>query len=300
MKACKTKFPTGVLLMISALFFHLAAHAEPVFVDTQWLSENQNRKDVVLIDMSGELQYSRFHIPGAISLDYSELVQRRKKDRVSVRLENSDLYKLLGSKGIKADHYLVIYDDFGGLNAGRLFWELERIGHKRMSVVNGGLVKWILEGRKVTNTPFTRNPGIYVAAGKGRNNETELNEVLQASKSEQVTLLDVRSRDEYLGFRGYPRTGHIPNARWWPWDETVNFEKAFLLKSSTELLDSLRKAGVGSAKQEILLYCQSGHRASQAYLTLRSLGYTNLKIYDGSMAEYSRIPDAPIRQGMQP
>lgn len=59
------------------------------------------------------------------------------------------LYRLLGGLGIGAETQVVVYDDVGGLNAGRLFWELARIGHPGVSVLNGGLVEWILEGRSV-------------------------------------------------------------------------------------------------------------------------------------------------------
>ena len=78
--------------------------------------------------------------------------------------------------------HLVIYDDMGGLNAARLFWQLESIGHGKVSVMNGGLVKWILEGRKVVNTPARLKPTTYGSSRSGRDNLATMDDVDKALK----------------------------------------------------------------------------------------------------------------------
>lgn len=276
-------------------------NASPLMVDTAWLQGHLNDRDLVLVDMStDETQYQRFHIPGAIYVSYGYLVKQRKKDKVSFRISDDQFFKLLGLLGISRESHIVIYDDMGGLNAGRFYWNLERIGHKKISIVDGGLVKWILEGRKVTNKPTERKQVAYIP-GKGiYNNETEIATVKQDIKQDKVTFLDVRSREEYIGYPRYKRTGHIPGARLWPWDDSVDFDNGFTFKKKAELEESLAKIGVKDKKAPLVLYCHSGHRAAQAYLTLRYLGYQNVKVYDGSMAEYSRDLSAPIKQGAKP
>lgn len=277
------------------------AHASTMMVDTDWLQKHMHDDNVVIVDMSSDsTQYQRFHIPGAIYLGYENLVLQRKKDKVSLRISDQRLYKILGFLGINHHSHVVIYDDMGGLNAGRFYWDLERIGHAKVSIVDGGLVKWILEGRKVDNKAVKRKPTTYEASNKHYNNEIDLSGVKQVLDSKQATFLDVRSKEEYLGYPKYKRTGHIPGAQFWPWDETVAFEKGFVLKSNDELQDSLDKIGVKDKNQPLVLYCRSGHRASQAYLTLKHLGYRQIKLYDGSMAEYSQHKSAPIKQGMLP
>jgi len=275
------------------------AHAG-IMVDTSWLQKHLNDKNLVLIDMSDQTQYQRFHIPGAIYLGYGNLVQKRKKDKVSLRISNQRLYKILGYIGVTRNSHVVIYDDMGGLNAGRLYWDLERIKHPRVSVVNGGLVKWILEGRKVENKYNERKPVAYLAGSSTINNEINLTQIKQASQLKKQVLLDVRSREEYLGYPKYKRTGHIPGAKLWSWDDTINFAGGFTLKKPDELLASLAKAGVKKKSQPLVVYCRSGHRASQAYLVLKHLGFQNVLLYDGSMAEYSKDLTAPVRQGLNP
>ena len=67
--------------------------------------------------------------------------------------------------------------------------------------------------------------------------------------------------------------------------------------SDKVLQGELSKLGVKDKTKPLIVYCRSGHRASQSYLTLRSLGYTNVKLYDGSMAEYASKRELPLKKG---
>lgn len=288
------------LTLLIIVLYAGVGHAAPVMVDTAWLKQHMNDDNVVLVDMSGDPQYQRFHIPGAIYLGYDNLVETRKKDKVSVRIPDERLYKILGLLGISRDSHVVIYDDMGGLHAGRLYWELERIGHPKVSVVDGGLVTWVLAGNKVDNKEVMPKRVNYVAGKETAKNEIDLAGIKKVSGSGQSTLLDVRTKEEYLGHPKYKRSGHIPGARLWPWDDNVAFDSGFVLKSADELQQSLTKLGVKNKKDPLVLYCQSGHRASQAYLTLKHLGYEDIKLYDGSMAEYTQDKSAPVKQGDKP
>jgi len=293
------KFTLNVLLLL--LITTNPLHAANVMVSTDWLHKNLNNKKIVIVDMSGEeTQYQRFHIPGAIHLNYGYIVKKRKKDKVSIRVGDRHFYKVLGYFGIKRDDHVVIYDDMGGLHAGRLYWQLQQIGHPEISVVDGGLVKWILEGKKVENTINERRSAVYLAVGKKVNNEISLSEINSLVKSGKGTLLDVRTKEEYIGHPKYKRSGHIPGAKLWTWDESINPQKGFTLKSSTDLQASLTKLGVKNKSDEIVLYCRTGHRASQSYLTLRQLGYKNIRLYDGSMSEYTKDLSSPVKQGKSP
>jgi thiosulfate/3-mercaptopyruvate sulfurtransferase len=272
-------------------------------VSTDWLHKNLNNPEIFLIDMSGEeTQYQRFHIPGAVYLGYQNLVYKRnKKEKASFRVPADHLRKILGVIGLTNDKHVVIYDDMGGLNAGRLFWDLENIGHQKVSVVNGGLVKWILEGKSVNNQRVVHKPAVYHEnEGAGRNNVVDIKEITHALGREDTTLLDVRTHDEYVGFKNYKRTGHIPGAHHWPWDESVAIENGFVLQDAARLEQTLKQVGVSDKQQSVMLYCRSGHRAAQSYLVMRHLGYNNVRLYDGSMAEYANKPDLPIKQGNQP
>jgi thiosulfate/3-mercaptopyruvate sulfurtransferase len=289
------------IIFVFLFLFSLHAMAAPVYVDTDWLAGKQADKNVVVVDMSAsDLQYARFHIPGAIRLPYRALVKYNKTKKYPVRISNKELYVLLGRLGIRRNNHVVIYDDMGGLEAGRLFWHLEQIGHPAVSVVDGGLVKWILEGRKVTNKPVKRLAVAYKASGKGLRNEATLADVLKASYKKSSRLLDVRSIEEYVGDVRKGRGGHVPGALLWPWDKSLDIAAGFTRRKSQQLSAGLGKLGIDDKNKPIIVYCRSGHRAAQSYLVLRSLGFNKVRLYSNSMNEYSSIRTAPLRQGTRP
>jgi len=283
------------------LLWLLPLHAAPVYVDAAWLEEHRGDPSIVLIDMATDsTQYQRFHIPGAVYLPFGALVQQRR-DRVKLRVDDQRLYQVLGYFGISADKHVVVYDDMGGLNAGRLFWELERIGHEKVSVLEGGLVDWILSGRKVEAIPVEPTRVTYVPTGsEGRDNSIDFATFRAASTGGETAVLDVRSREEYIGNPRMPRSGHVPGARLWSWDGSVDFEQGFKRKPVPELMASLAEAGVTDKNQPVITYCRSGHRASQSYLTLRALGFEDVRLYDGSMLEYEQVKAAPMKAGPAP
>ena len=218
-------------LFLFLLLNSTLAFSSPSFlVDINWLAKNLNSSSIRLIDMSDDTQFQRFHIPGATHLPYAAINMHNKKG-VSLSVGKDNIIKILGLLGIQTKHHVVIYDDMGGLHAGRLFWELEKIGHKNISILNGGLVKWILSGKKVTAKSQNIKAVQYKTAIKsGRNNTATLEEILNTTFNSKNILLDVRSKEEYSGHPRYPRTGHIPKAKWWEWSQDVNFENAFIMQ----------------------------------------------------------------------
>jgi len=296
----KALFVTITVLVASSVIAKV-----PVMVEVDWLKSQLKNKELVIVDMSSSLQYQRYHLANAVYLDYASIV-RRLKTGVSLRVSNEKLVKILGSIGIKSDHHVIIYDDMGGFNAGRLFWELERIGHKKVSVLNGGLVSWVLKGYAVNNKKVVRSAVVYRAAptSQHRDNEIDLSGVLALNlKSGQVNsslLIDVRSREEYQGSKKYKKSGHIPAAKWWEWDQAVDFADGFKQQKSVVLKQSLAKIGLKNIDKKVVVYCRSGHRAAQTYLTLRNLGFNNIKLYDGSILGYSNSTKVVFNIGMQP
>jgi thiosulfate/3-mercaptopyruvate sulfurtransferase len=254
-----------------------------------------------MVDMTDDdLQYTRFHLPGAVRLAYHELLQPRVPGKPAARLDDAQFAALLGRLGITRNTHVVIYDDMGGLNAGRLFLELERIRHPEVSVLDGGLVQWVLSGKRVDNIPHLRKPVSYRFGTEQRANLATLAEVRHISGQAAPVLLDVRSRDEYTGNPNDARSGHIPGAQWWSWEQSINMESGFTFHEADKLAASLAKFGLKDRHAPVVLYCQSGHRASQSYLTLRRLGFDNVRVHTGSMLEYLLDNTAPLARGLAP
>lgn len=290
---------TRTLSLLLFIIFSPVLSAEQMLVDTDWLVQHKSDKNIVIVDMSSDYtQYQRFHIPGAVYLSYSMLNQAGK-NRVSYAIPANQLPQLLGYLGIKADTHIVIYDDMGGLNASRFYWQLEQIGHARVSVLNGGLVKWIRQGHAVSGEITEPRKVNYLAKKLNSNNLATLDDLVNKPKT--VSLLDARSQEEYVGNPRYKRSGHIPGAISYSWENSVDFEQAFTLKNKNQVASLLKKAGLDTDKNKpIIAYCRSGHRAAHTYFTLKLLGYKNIKLYDGSIAEYELQKNAPLTTGLQP
>ena len=286
-----------LLLLLSTL----SLNAAEILVSPSWLEKKLNNPNLVLIDMSDETQYQRFHIQNAIQLPY-HIINRQLKNRVSISIGRENIIKLLGLLGISPTSHVVIYDDIGGLHAGRLFWELERINHKQVSILNGGLVKWILDGKPVTAKPFQpKRKTVYSTTNLPKDNAlASLKDVLPDNRKKDTLLIDVRTPEEYIGNIKKRRSGHIPGAKLWNWENSINFDNQFKFKEKSALKQELSALGLVKKNQPVILYCRSGHRAAQSYLTLRSQGFNNVKVYDASMKQYSITPDAPLNKGNKP
>jgi thiosulfate/3-mercaptopyruvate sulfurtransferase len=313
----------GLVFAWSSLVVLYAAPAAAVapFVEGRWVERHLSDPRVALVDMSAEeTQYQRFHLPGAVRLPYEALLKLRAVNgagaggsdpdksprpgaeaaRIPVRLDDAELAGLLGRLGITREKYVIVYDDVAGIHAARLFWELERIGHPRVSILDGGLVKWILEGRKVVNNAPAPKPVVYELAGEGRANEAALADIKDALANRATLLLDTRSHEEYVGDPKKPRSGHIPGARLWPWEQGVDLARGFVRAEEATLRKSLAAVGVKSNKTPIITYCASGRRAAQVYATLRSLGFEDVRVYANSMNEYELDSGNPLKQGARP
>lgn len=285
--------PGLLLLMQSSLLW-----AQGLMVDTDWLSNNLKQDNLVIVDMSDGMQYQRFHIPGAINLPYEYLNQNVKG--VSLSIGQPQVIQLLGQLGIRQDSYVIAYDDTGGLHASRLIWELGQLGHRKMALLDGGLVSWIREGRPVSHQPPDIVATQYLPLATGQQSTATLTDVAPGKRNNKTLLIDVRSREEYIGDPRYPRSGHIPGARLWEWDQALDVDAGFTLRHHETLKQQLADVGLRDSNQPVVVYCRSGHRASHAYYTLRQLGFKNVRLYDASMKEYEKHRELPLNRGPQP
>jgi len=287
------------LFLVLTLTTLSQSFASTLFIDSQSLHKKLNNNNLVIIDMSDDTQFQRFHLPNALYLPYRAINQRNKQ-QISKSIGSDNVAKLLSYMGITEKNDIVIYDDMAGLHASRLYWELERLGHKNVALLNGGIVSWVLNNYKVTNKVINPTKLTYTPSKATAITVASLSDVTEASKNSNIILLDVRSKEEYYGNPKNRRSGHIPNARWWSWQQAVDFDNGFTQQKSSHILKELKSVGVTDKNADIIVYCQSGHRASQTYMTLKNLGFKKVRLYDGSMAEYGQNRASIFVQGAKP
>jgi len=172
-----------------------------------------------------------------------------------------------------------------GMLAARGVWLLEYFSHPNVSMLDGGITKWKNEGRAWNTIPtgykpsnFSGKPNPKVLAG--------FEYVLDNLNN--VAILDVRSKEEFNGeLVRAARGGHIPTSTNIDWNE--NIAKDGTLKNNEELskLYQLPKDA------EIITYCQGAYRAANTFVTLKNIGFTNVKVYLGSWGEWGNKLELP-------
>lgn len=248
--------------------------------------------DILVVDICQPQTWQQIHIPGAVHINPNELVLGLPPAPGKLPpLER--LNALFARIGYSADKHIVVYDDEGGGWAGRFIWTLDVVGHKKYSVLNGGLHSWYKEQHPVTNEVRQVTPTAVNLAIVNKDVIAELDTVLNSLGDPAVKIWDARSREEYLGLKSSSaRAGHIPGAVNLDWLDTMDKTRNLRLLPLEQLRNTLEKLGIKPG-DTIITHCQSHHRSGLTYLIAKALGFTALG-YHGSWGEWGNNLDVPI------
>ncbi len=257
----------------------------PAVVDVDWLQRELGADDLFLGDVRGPNAHARGHIPGSRPLVLGS--PPPMSDRPVLEQLASEVGLRLRRHGVTGEERLVLYDRGDGVGAMPAAQMAELAGHRRVAVLLGGLAAWPGEPEvgqvelKPVKTAF--EPSLEAVPTR--------DEIAARLGDPTLTILDVRTTEEYTGKRGYPcdpRQGRIPGAR------HVQVEDLFVAAGEPVPADQVR-ARIGDA-DEIVAYCHSGSRSAVATLALRAAGY-RARNYAGSWHEWSRHGDLPLEKG---
>jgi thiosulfate/3-mercaptopyruvate sulfurtransferase len=270
-------------------------YANPsLLASAQELADHLGDGKVRILDARPPDRYSAGHIPGALNLPVAEIT--RTIDGIPGMLAPvEDLEDALGRRGVTADVHVVVYDDVGGDQATRLFWALDLLGHPHVSVLQGGFGLWKHEDRAITRDTGAAVPARFRAVP----DPAKLADrawVKARLGGPGVVLVDARSPEEFDGEvagKDVARPGHIPGAVNVDWVRHLTATEPRQFKEGGDLGRLYRRAGV-SPDKEIVVYCRTGARASHTYFTLRLLGYSKVRLYDGSFVEWAADPSLPV------
>jgi thiosulfate/3-mercaptopyruvate sulfurtransferase len=270
------------------------------FIDTETLSQNLGREDLVLIDVRGPAAYTS-HIPGAVNSTWHEYSD---PSAVSKGVLNPDLSKLeqqLRALGINQTSDVVIYsnpfDNWG--DEGRMFWMLQYLGHPSVRILDGGWVKWVAEQRRFEHDMVKPAVGDFTVSEQPQLiiYKDVLKKMVKGAHPHTV-ILDARSLEEYAGkeIDGLPRAGHIPSAINVSWNQFL--QRDATLKPVEQVRSIFEEHGLRE-DQEIITYCLGGVRAAWVYCLLRYVGFDHVKVYPGSWWEWSRDFAAPAEKDVK-
>lgn len=259
------------------------------------LSAKLNDENVLVIDLCKQATYDKRHIPGAIHIEYTDIV-RTEAPIGGLLPDTTTINALVQSCGITENTHIVGYDEEGGGNAARLMWTLHAYGHHNISVLNGGIFGWIKDGYTLEQAIPDRVKSDYQLSPK-TSNVIEKEEILGKLSSSDFALLDARSPGEFSGETKYSaRGGRIPGAKLLEWTDLMERNNCLRLKPASELQAMLDERGI-SKDQEVAVYCQTHHRSALSYLALLHLGYPRVRGYHGAWSDWGNATDMPLESG---
>jgi thiosulfate/3-mercaptopyruvate sulfurtransferase len=311
-----------MLVLIMARTALAATELPGPLVETDWLAANRDkvlvldvRKDVASFTkpakMAKDKKSSKLkvvaiggHIPGARLVNYKNVRTDRQIDGKKVTRmlpEQGDFEKLMRDAGVNKDSAVVIVSK--GLSnsdmtmATRLYWQMKYYGHDNMAILNGGMAQWLLDGREVDLSAAATGKGNWAASAQRDEILASSDDVAAAVGKKDIQLVDYRPISLYLGTskKSYVYDkGHIPGAKTFP-NELVTSASVPARFPSVEELSKLYQAMHLQDAAPSIAYCNSGHLASGGWFIQHELlGNKNVKLYDGSMHEWT-LEKRPVK-----
>jgi thiosulfate/3-mercaptopyruvate sulfurtransferase len=242
---------------------------------------------------SGRDDWAEAHVPGADFLDLlAELADPASRFRFM--LPSADRFAdAMSAHGVDDGSRVVLYDGRGSSWAARVWWMLRAFGFDNAAVLDGGWVKWTLEGRPTSSEPARYPPSRFDARPR-TGVFVDKAAVLTAVGDDATCLLNGLGAEQHRGGPTVPggRPGHIPTSENVPADSLLDPRTNAYLPE-VELRSRLERVGALSAGS-VITYCGGGIAASGVAFALQLVGYDDVAVYDASLEEWATDPSLPL------
>jgi len=275
-------------------------------VSTDWLAKHLADPDLAVLDASWHLptenrsaaaEFLAAHIPSAQFFDIDKVADTSQG--LPHMLPSDAMFaEAMAAMGIGNATHVVVYDSRGLFSAPRVWWTLRVMGARRVSVLDGGLLKWRADGRALEAGPAAKRLPANFTVRRDPALVRGIADVRGLLTSRSAQLVDARSAPRFTGEQPEPRPGltqgHMPGARNVPFNMLITADGT--LKPVGDLRAVFAAAGVDPSKP-VVATCGSGVTASVVALALTVLGSPSAAVYDGSWAEWGRDPANPVATG---
>jgi thiosulfate/3-mercaptopyruvate sulfurtransferase len=256
-----------------------------MLIATTDLKKILNNSDLLLIDTRSFKEYAEGHIPGAINLDLFAFhwIDTSKEGLESFNVQTQ---KILSFVGVTYEKKIVFYDDVSGMLAARGVWMLMYFSHPQVKMLDGGFNKWKNENLPVETKLNQNKPSKFL--GKINSDLIAGYEFINENL-DNLKIIDARSKEEYDGtLVRAARGGHIPNSMNIDWNENITDDGT--VKNDQDL----SKLYNFSKDSSIVTYCQGAYRAANTFISLKKIGFKNVKVYLGSWGEWGNRLDLSV------
>lgn len=266
-------------------------------VTTDWLEKNILKEDLKVLDCSwhmpntkrnGKDEFFTEHIPRSLFFDIDKFSDPLAK--FSHTIPTANLFENLSSEiGVKNSDHIIVYDSLGIFSAPRVWWMFNYFGHEKISILDGGLVKWKNENKKVTSGPEKNFQKSHFKCTVKNGILVHIQQVKENIINKKFELVDARSKGRFNGIENEPRpdtkSGSIPKSCNLPWMECIDpISKCFLTKE--ELQKKFQEININK-NSTVVFSCGSGVTACIAAKAFEIIDGKNFSIYDGSWTEWA-------------
>lgn len=245
-------------------------------------TRTDGRPDLVVVDVRPHADYVGGHIPGARHIEPNAVADPASPVDGALRSEAA-IAAIFADLGISAGSRVVFYDDKGGFHAARMFWLAEYYGHRKVSLLDGGIQAWQADGRSLETGLRRSSPSGGFQAAIAPRRYASADYILAHEDDAETVVIDVRPPDLFA-------KGHIPWAENIPW--SANLDADGTMKSAADLTAHFQARGVTNDRN-VVIHCQNGLASAHSYVALRLLGYPKVRVYHRSWAEWGSSDDLP-------
>ncbi|MFD2541406.1 sulfurtransferase [Lacinutrix gracilariae] len=264
-------------------------------VSVDWLHDNIHASNLVILNatipkvvVDKDASSEGFQIPNTLFFDIKKKFSNVDDAFPSAFPSEETFTNSAQELGINKDAAIVLYDEKGIYSSARAWWLFKAFGHDNVAVLNGGFPEWKRKNFPIVNKQAPKTTVGNFQAKQQENYMVFFKDILKIQEDSNYTILDARSAQRFNGLVAEPReglrSGNIPNSKNLPFEDLLK-NKQLLPKEEIQTIFNQ----VTKQQENLVFSCGSGITACVLALAATELGYTNLRVYDGSWTEYGSL-----------